>query len=49
MEENYPYSKHPQKHKHSSRLRTNLGAVENPQGSVSQPIEVSSPGSEQNL
>ena len=37
----------PQKCRHSARLRTNLGAAENPQGSSSQPIELSSPENEQ--
>ena len=37
----------PQKHRHSTRLRTNLGAAENPQGSSSYSIELSSLENEQ--
>lgn len=39
----------PQKRRRSTRLRSKLGAPENPQGSISQPIELSSPVSEQYL
>ena len=39
----------PKKHRHSTRLRTNLGVAENPQGSSNQSIELSSPRSEQYL
>ena len=39
----------PQKRRQSTRLRTKLGAAENPQGSINQPIELSSPGTEQYL
>ena len=38
-----------QKRRHSTRVRTNLEVAENPQDSISQPIEFSSPVSEQNL
>jgi len=39
----------PQKHRQSTRLRTKLGATKNPQGSINQPTELSSLGSEQYL
>lgn len=39
----------PQKCRHSTRLRTNLGVAKNTQGSISQPIELSTLESEQYL